>query len=330
MIFKLEGRFLVATPDADVTSFAWSFKGDRVAVLAGATRRASVFLIPEGARTASVGGLAGGGSTVAWADDGRIVLPPLGAERGAFAVWNYVADVFEGIGPPAGSAEPTGVPGGFYLDRSGRTFASNQIVRRESGENSEIVIYDVVEWRERRRISFATTRIAFSPNAARLAAVGQSGAVQVFDIESGSEILQFRANNNRVKELDWSPDGSTIATGTMAQGYGRNGDTGQYGPLHDEDVLQLWDAATGKRKAVAGIDVGGGVESIEFSGDGTMLLTVTSDRVCRIWDASNLQLMQVVAKDLGPTSALARFSPDSTRILIAKKSTAEALLYRRR
>src|SRR5262249_49506685 len=130
-----------------------------------------------------------------------------------------------------------------------------------------------------------------------------------------------------VQQIAWSADGRRIVTGTMARGFGQDRETGAYGPRVDTDVLQLWDAASGQRIAAAPIDVGGGVESVDFSLDGRWLATTTSDGYCRVWDSGSLKPVAVVAQGLKPTTAIARFSPDSHRVAVLRTGPARINIY---
>lgn len=329
--FEREARFSVAAPDRDVTEFAWSPDGRQVAVLSATVRRANVYSIPEGTRLAGIGDLAGAASSIAYASDGRVVLPLHADANGGLSLWNPTTDEITTVESPSPDSDIIGRKvDDFALDSRRTLLAGTQIVKQGAGRTTLIALYDARRWTVLARLPVATTKIAISPTKDKLAVIGQGGMVLIVDAASGAQLGEFAANRNRVKLLEWSRDGERLVTGNVGQGYGLDRETGQYGELLDEHVLQLWSPASGKRLAVAPIPVGGGVESIEFSGDGRWLVTVTSDRVCRVWDAKTLALAQTVATDLGPTSAVARFSPDSSRILIIRKSDAEAMLFRTR
>lgn len=329
--FEREARFSVATPDRDVTDFAWSPDGRQVVVLSATIRRANAFRIPEGTRIAGIGELAGAASSIAYAIDGRVVLPLHGDAQGAFSLWNPTTGETSTVeGPSPDDDVVTRKVDDFTLDSQRYLLAGTRIVKQGAGRTTEIVLFDARSWAVVSRFQLSTSKIAISPDRDKLALVGPSGMVSIVDIATGASLTEFAVNRNRVKLLEWSHDGERLVTGTLGQGYGRDRETGQYGALLDENVLQLWNANTGQRLAVVPIAVGGGVESLEFSHDGRWLVTITSDRVCRVWDATSLALVQTVATDLGPTSAISRFSPDSKRLLILRKSTAEAVLYRAR
>src|SRR5262249_11464186 len=55
--------------------------------------------------------------------------------------------------------------------------------------------------------------VAFSPDGKRLAASGQSGAVQLWDVANGENVATFAGPKRLIYSLAFSPDGKTVAAG---------------------------------------------------------------------------------------------------------------------
>lgn len=143
--------------------------------------------------------------------------------------------------------------------------------------------------------------VAMAPDGTQLAAAGSGGLVKIFDRVSGLPLrVLAHAPGSTVYDLDFSPDGRWIATGSSDR---------------DGGWLRLWDAQTG-----AAVRVFAGhqdaVLSVRFSRDGRWLLSGSYDKTARLWDVASGSSVQTFAgHDWWVWSA--RFSPDSQRVVTA-------------
>jgi WD40 repeat protein len=328
--FVQEADFSIAGTERDVGAIAWSPDGGRIAVLASLLRYAMVFAVPSGQVVGTITDLAGAARAIDFAADGRVLIPTHHADAGALTLWDpNTGSTFTVPGPdPSTNQIVTNLLFVFVLDPGRTRLVGLHYVKQGAGMAFRVAVYDTKSWQLLADHSVGATGLAMSPDGSRVAAIGQAGQVNILDTRTGETLWQFQANMNVVQHIAWSPDGKRIATGTMSDGFGLDRRTGKYGKLHDDDTLQLWNAETGGRIATASQNIGGGVESLEFSRNGTWLVTTTSDGTCRLWDATNLDPRQIIAEGLHPTTALARFSPDSRRLAVIRTGLARATIYR--
>ena len=302
----------VGDDETDASTFAWSPDGARVAVLARLVRKVSLYDVQSGTRLSVLDDLAGGASSVAFLADGRVVAAPRGVPGTAASVWRpetgEVAQLPSPGGDPGDTA--TNMLLSFGVDPGSQRLLGIHKVRAGQGYAMRLALYDAASLTLVTAGGGSASKVAMAPGGQQAALVGQDGQVAVIDIASGRQVAHINAHINPVQHLAWSADGKRLATGTMPQGYGKDRRTGQLGPLHDTELLKLWDVATGDLLAVAGT-VSGGVVSIDFSRDGKWLAVADGDGNVRLLDARSLRESALLASEGRPAGQEVRFSPDS-------------------
>ncbi|MBE2220720.1 MAG: PQQ-binding-like beta-propeller repeat protein [Anaerolineae bacterium] len=142
--------------------------------------------------------------------------------------------------------------------------------------------------------------VAFSPDGARLASLGNFGDVIVWETASGQPLLMLQDDGMALgSSLAFSPDGSLLAASGVTQ-------------------VVVWDAATGEKLlTLAGESVGTtvgynlGVGQISFSPDGERLAAANVDGVSKVWElAPQAELLALPPAGL-PAKAIA-YSPDGS------------------
>ena len=101
--------------------------------------------------------------------------------------------------------------------------------------------------------------VDWSPEGSRFLTNETDGVVHIWDAESFELVYDFKGHSAAVWEAGFSPDGSRVASGD---------DTG---------VVRIWDVATGQE--VNSFNVGFGVLGLDWSADGTQLITSGFDPV---------------------------------------------------
>ena len=125
-------------------------------------------------------------------------------------------------------------------------------------------------------------KLSFSPDGERLvsssSAIGvpdearttENNTVQVWDVASGENILTIPPDGpGYIRDVEFSPDGRTIAASTWGSGVGGN--------------VRIFDSHTGEqlKRLYAHRE---NIPNIEFSPDGLLLTTASTDASIKIWD----------------------------------------------
>jgi WD40 repeat protein len=136
----------------------------------------------------------------------------------------------------------------------------------------------------------ALNAIAISPDGQTIASVGAGNypAISLLDAEGGNALRTLRSTGLQVHQLVFSPDGSILASGGLAD-------------------TELWDVVSGRRLVEPMKEVGVR-ESLVFSPDGRMLATGGFGTI-NLWDVSNGHKIQVLQGGTFDGATLA-FSPD--------------------
>jgi RNA polymerase sigma factor (sigma-70 family) len=130
--------------------------------------------------------------------------------------------------------------------------------------------------------------VQFSPDGKTLATGGQQPPICLWSVPAGQKIHQIEGHKNIVHSMMFSPDGTALATGSY----------------FDDELLRLWDPATGKALGVlAGY-------AFAFSPDSRKIVSVAPDKeAIRFWDvATQKQVAGLKGSSQGAGSVA--FSPD--------------------
>lgn len=117
------------------------------------------------------------------------------------------------------------------------------------------------------RSGWGYLRAAFSPDSRYVAAVGNIGGADLYDVRSGRLVHRFRGHGTTVWDVDFTADGSRLATSGYA-----------------DKTVKLWSVDSGEEvHTLRGHN--GHVTGLAFSPDSTRLVTADSQGHVRIWEA---------------------------------------------
>ncbi|KAH7904917.1 quinon protein alcohol dehydrogenase-like superfamily [Hygrophoropsis aurantiaca] len=144
--------------------------------------------------------------------------------------------------------------------------------------------------------------LAFSPDAAQLAAGSRTGEVRVFDVATGETVVgPFKGHTDGVTSLVYTLDGQQFITASW------------------DFSIRVWDAATGQ-------EIGDlmrhedWIRQIALSRDGQRLASASDDRTVRVWDLKTRRQIggPLQAQDSRDFFSVA-WSPDGRSIIAATK-----------
>ena len=181
---------------------------------------------------------------------------------------------------------------------------------------------------------------SYSPDGTRLA-VGSTIGIWLYDTQTGEEINFLKGHSYYVSGVDYSPDGSTLASCSDWNDYTIrlwDPETGELKALltgHAADIsslvfspdsktiasgskdktIRLWNGVTGELKATLEGHTDK-INTLAFNPDGKTLASGGSDEVIRIWDVSTSELLLTFAAHANTIDSL-RYSLDG-KILASK------------
>ena len=153
---------------------------------------------------------------------------------------------------------------------------------------------------------------SFDPGAARLAvASNQEPIAVVLDVESGDELFTATGHFAPLRDVAWSPDGSTIATAA------------------DDGSARLFDAATGQQRAALLGHVAA-VGSVAWSPESSRIVTASADGTARVWsliEGAGRELFSLSAHDQRGEILGVAFSPDGTRVMTGDAGITATIIW---
>lgn len=159
------------------------------------------------------------------------------------------------------------------------------------GYAAEVVLWDVETGEPSKALTGHTApvfSVEFSPNGELLATGSKDGTARLWTVATGKEMATLRpSEETNVCSLAFSPTGKTLAT--MSRSWRRT--LWDWVPLLDrvvttsEDItaIDLWDTATGTRRATSAIEGTLG-HSVAISPDGKTLAAAFGDGTVRLFD----------------------------------------------
>jgi WD40 repeat protein len=134
--------------------------------------------------------------------------------------------------------------------------------------------------------------VDLTADGARVAA-GRANAVQVYDVDSGLEIITLGGHKDLIQSLRFSPDGTRLAAGSY-------------------QIVTIWDAPTGRPlKTLSGH--AGPVQALSVAPDGVTAYSGGDDKTIRVWNLAVGKLLRTFIQPAAVT-ALAHMSDGKTLV----------------
>ena len=150
------------------------------------------------------------------------------------------------------------------------------------------------------------TSVGFSPDERFVYATSMVGTVQVWDIANGDRTARFGGNQGLLYSVAFSPKGNALVLGGYALEVGSP----------PRAYLASPKAPTNAARPLIGHI--GAINAVDFSSDGSRVLTVSADGTGRIWSTDTAESIAILR---GHSSAIisGMFSPDGEWILTASE-----------
>ena len=144
---------------------------------------------------------------------------------------------------------------------------------------SHVTVWDWERGEVVRTIS-AVSGVTFDPSGSRIAMGGATGLVEIWDVESGSRVVELHGPPGGASgDFVFSPDGSRVAV------------------PHTDGTVRLFDADTGAQRLVLP-GFGCTISQVDFSPDGTKLATTSPCGGLRIWALDIDDLLEIARREV--------------------------------
>jgi WD40 repeat protein len=138
--------------------------------------------------------------------------------------------------------------------------------------------------------------VAFSPDSATMAAVGDDPAIRLWNVSDGKLALTLTGHTQPNTRVVFSPDGKYLLTGSS------------------DGTARFWDLATATTKSLLSGHKAS-INDVAISADGHLAATASSDKTVRIWDLSNVTHPTLILNQ-GSEAYSVAFAPKGRSILV--------------
>jgi len=152
--------------------------------------------------------------------------------------------------------------------------------------------------------------IQYSPDGKTIA-TGVGNSIYLWDVATGNQQNKWKAHLSHIYTLDYSPDGTILAS--AGSDYHEIDDRDTIFSGDSTSFIYLWNPKDGKKlnKLVGHKDE---ILSLSFSPNGEMLASVSYDESTKIWNVKSGKVLRNIKKSRGSESVV-EFAPDGSYIV---------------
>jgi WD40 repeat protein len=110
--------------------------------------------------------------------------------------------------------------------------------------------------------------VAFSPDGSLVATCGQDRSIVLWDAATGQERRRFLGHQFPIGDVTFSPDGKRLASGAL------------------DRSVRIWDVETGNLVRTLSDKIAGGIPSVAYNSDGSLLAAGTFGGYVHVWTST--------------------------------------------
>ena len=187
----------------------------------------------------------------------------------------------------------------------GQTLAS-------AGDDGVVRFRDAITGEERAQSKGHTgvvSALAFAPDGKTIATVSDDGTARLWDSATGETLGVLWTETNSLSTVAFSRDGKMLAAGTARLATGKRFPSTRYAPPADGMASHITVYDLKRRQILKTFGAhADGVYSLQFSPNGSTLVSGGKDGSVRFWHAATGELLNVISNSIGPVYGIS-FSP---------------------
>ena len=147
--------------------------------------------------------------------------------------------------------------------------------------NGTLSVVDLPTWTVKKKLSYSEKNawvIAINPMTGEMAVGYSDHFISVFSLDDFSLKFEFRAHQNSVFAIHYTPDKKFLISGSR------------------DARLKVWDVSAGYVQVAEVVAHLFAINHLAFSPSGLHFVTGSMDKSIKVWDASELKLLKVIDK----------------------------------